>query len=178
VRVVSSTTRRLELDVRRGKVREDFFYKVRGFHIPVAPLRERPEDVPPLVAHWLAELALRERSAPPVLERPAMLKLLSHDWPGNVRELVNVLGRAMLSATPGAIGPQHVELPEDAQPIVISYRQAKVRFEEHYYRTLLKTAKGNVSLAAKLADKTRKEVYDSLRRLNLEPASFRVANGN
>ncbi len=176
VRLVSATARRLEPDVRRGKLREDFYYKVRGYHIPIAPLRERPEDVPPLTAHWLDVLAVRERRAPPVLERAAMVKLLSHDWPGNVRELVSVLGRALLAAGRGPIEAAHIDIPEDSQPIVISYREAKQRFEAAYYRQLLRTAKGNVSLAAKLADKTRKEVYDSLRRLNMEPNSFRAAS--
>jgi two-component system response regulator GlrR len=110
-----------------------------------------------------------------VISPAALEKLLRHRWPGNVRELVNVLERAMVLAPPGRpIDELHILLPEDATPMLHSYRDARERFEAQYYGQLLRTAAGNVSLVAKLAKRTRTQVYEALRRLALDPSQFRV----
>jgi len=68
----------------------------------------------------------------------------------------------------------HILLPEDATPMLQSFRDARDRFEAQYYKQLLRTAGGNVSLVAKLAKRTRTQVYESLRRLDIDPSQFRV----
>jgi two-component system response regulator GlrR len=161
--------------VEAGRFREDLFYRVRVFNLNIPPLRDRPEDVPPLVSHYLAQLSSRDRRPTPTISKPALEKLLQHRWPGNVRELVNVLERAMVLAPPGGmIDDLHILLPDDATPMIASYRDARDRFEAHYFALLLRTAGGNVSLVAKLAKRTRTQVYEALRRLELEPSRFRV----
>ena len=103
-----------------------------------------------------------------------MEKLLSYGWPGNARELVNVLERAVLLAQHGQIDAAHVVLPEEAEtPLIVPYRDAKTRFELEYFVQLMQSSRGNVALAARLARKTRKEVYDALKRLGLDPGSYR-----
>jgi two-component system response regulator GlrR len=176
-RLVAATNRRLDEEVRAGRFREDLFYRVRVFSLNIPPLRDRPEDVPPLVSHYLAELSARDHRPTPVISKPALEKLLQHRWPGNVRELVNVLERAMVLAPPGGpIDELHLVLPDDARPMIYSYREARDRFEARYYSQLLRTTGGNVSLVAKLAQRTRTQVYEAFRRLKLDPAQFRIFN--
>jgi two-component system response regulator GlrR len=174
-RLVAATNRRLEDEVAARRFREDLLYRVRVFNVNIPPLRERPEDVPPLVSHYLAQLAARDHRLAPVITKLALEKLLRHRWPGNVRELVNVLERAMVLAPSGEpIDELHVLLPEDATPMLQSWREARDRFETQYYAQLLRTTGGNVSLVAKLAKRTRSQVYEALRRLALEPSQFRI----
>jgi two-component system, NtrC family, response regulator GlrR len=174
-RLVAATNRRLDDEVAAGRFREDLLYRVRVFSLNIAPLRDRPEDVAPLVSHYLAQLGARDRRPTPVISKAALEKLLRHRWPGNVRELVNVLERAMvLAPSGGPIDEVHILLPEDASPMLQGWRDARDRFEAQYYAQLLRTAAGNVSLVAKLAKRTRTQVYESLRRLAIDPSQFRV----
>ena len=171
-RLVSATNRALEADVAAGRFREDLYYRIQVYPLLVPPLRERPEDIPAIAVHHLAIISKRE-NVKLRLTADAVERLVTHSWPGNVRDLVNTLERAALLAEEGTIEAQHVILstPNPARAIsgssLVSYRKAKTQFETQYYTQLLRTASGNISLAAKLAQKTRKEIYDALRRLEL-----------
>jgi transcriptional regulator with GAF, ATPase, and Fis domain len=173
VRLVAATNRCLVDEVAEGRFREDLYYRIGVYPIDVPPLRQRPEDVPALVAHHVAEICHREGVAPVRVTPAALGRLLRYHWPGNVRELVNILHRALLSAGWGTVDADHVILPSDKTPIVSSYRDAKQQFESRYYSQLLRVVGGNVSRAAQLARKTRKEIYDTLRRLRLKVDAFR-----
>ena len=181
-RLVSATNRELDQEVKAGRFREDLYYRILVYPLRVAPLRERPEDIPPIVTHHLSIIAARE-NRPALRMTPAALeRLLNYPWPGNVRELVNLLERAVLMAANRQIDAQHIIFP--TAPVrtrsatgnggaLLPYREAKQRFETEYYSQLMRTAGGNVSLAAKLGQKTRKEVYDALQRLGLTPTDYR-----
>ena len=184
VRVVAATNRNLEEEVRLGNFREDLYYRLRVCHVHVPPLRERLEDLAPLVAHHLSIIAARERRlTTPRLSADALQKLLAHRWPGNVRELVNVLESAVLLAPGDVLEASHLHFMEDlraASPSAppddgptMAYRDAKARFDAEYYERLLRAAHGNISLAAKLAQKTRKEVYEALRRAGVDADAYR-----
>ena len=181
VRIVTATNRHLEEEVRAGKFRQDLYYRLRVCHLHIPPLRERLEDIAPLVAHHLSIIATRERrAAMPRLHPAALEKLLAHRWPGNVRELVNVLEAAVLLAPADSIGAEHLQLGsgevsalEDSPEGLLPYREAKSRFESDYYTRLLRAARGNVSLASKLAQKTRKEIYDALRKAGVAVEAYR-----
>jgi transcriptional regulator with GAF, ATPase, and Fis domain len=108
VRLVAATNRNLAEDVRRGKFREDLYYRLNVFPITLAPLRERKSDIPALAAHFL-ERASRELNKPlSLLNTEALATLKAYDWPGNVRELQNVVERAVITARGGTIA---FELP-------------------------------------------------------------------
>jgi len=98
VRVVAATARDLEADVRDGRFREDLFYRLHVIGIRLAPLAERPEDIPPLIRLLLSQHAARLGVPPAELEPEAMAALLDYAWPGNVRELSNALERASVLA--------------------------------------------------------------------------------
>jgi two-component system, NtrC family, response regulator GlrR len=178
-RLVSATNRKLEREIKEGRFREDLYYRVRVYPLHVAPLRERPEDVPPIVTHHLSAIAMRENRPALRLTASALEKLINYGWPGNVRELVNLLERAVLLSVTNVIDAQQIVMPQTslAPPppsSLIPYKEAKHRFEHDYYTQLMRTAGGNVSLAAKLGQKTRKEIYDALKRLDLDAMVYRT----
>ena len=177
VRLVTATNRNLEKAVKDGQFREDLYYRVVVYPVHVAPLRERPEDIPPIVTHHLSAIASRENRPALRVTAAALEKLVSYSWPGNVRELVNLLERAVLQAD-RTIDAEHIRWPQGAprptaSSSLVPYREAKTRFELEYFSQLMRTADGNVSLAAKLSRKTRKEIYDALKRLGLDAAEYR-----
>jgi DNA-binding NtrC family response regulator len=180
VRLVSATNRKLEDEVQAGRFREDLYYRVQVYPIEVPPLWQRLEDIPLLVTHQLSAIAQRDQRSPHRLTAAALEKLVTYHWPGNVRELVNLLERAALLADGNVIDIDHIiltpatttEPPTDQ--VLLPYREAKARFELDYYTQLLRIAGGNISLAAKLGQKTRKEVYDALKRHGLDASSYRV----
>jgi DNA-binding NtrC family response regulator len=178
-RLVTATNRLLETEVREGRFREDLYYRIHVYPVHVAPLRERLEDIPLIAAHQLALIAARDRRPGLRLTLSALEKLMTYSWPGNVRELMNLLERAALVADGTVIDAAHVAIsdlpacPSGHPTSLVPYRDAKARFELDYYARLMQIAAGNVSLAAKLGHKTRKEVYDALKRLGLDATAYR-----
>ena len=113
VRLVAATNRNLPEEVRKGRFREDLFYRLNVFPITLAPLRERKSDIPALAAHFL-ERASREFNRPlGLMSNEAVTALKAYDWPGNVRELQNVVERAVIAAREDSI---FFELPGVTEP--------------------------------------------------------------
>jgi DNA-binding NtrC family response regulator len=96
VRVVAATNRDLREDVRAGRFREDLYYRLNVITLEIPPLRERPEDIPPLIEHFVARAATRARKPAPEVSAEAMEVLRTQPWPGNVRELANAVERAVV----------------------------------------------------------------------------------
>jgi transcriptional regulator with GAF, ATPase, and Fis domain len=114
VRLVAATNRNLVEEVRKGKFREDLYYRLNVFPITLAPLRERKSDIPALAAHFV-ERACREFNKPlALMSGEALAALKAYDWPGNVRELQNVVERAVITARGGPISFE-VPSPADAR---------------------------------------------------------------
>ncbi len=116
VRVVAATNRDLERLIREGRFREDLYYRLNVVSLTLPALRERREDLPFLVDHFLAKFApeLGERA----LAAEALERLRGYGWPGNVRELENVIQHAMVMATGGVILPEHLPVPAGGAPPV------------------------------------------------------------
>jgi transcriptional regulator with GAF, ATPase, and Fis domain len=152
VRLVAATNRHLTEEVRKGKFREDLYYRLNVFPIAVAPLRERKSDLPLLAAHFV-EKACKELNKPLALLSPEALETLrAYDWPGNVRELENVVERAVITARGGPIA---FELPVAGSRAEVEHEDApviSVRTEEE-----LRTAE-RANIVATL-NKTRWKVY-------------------
>jgi transcriptional regulator with GAF, ATPase, and Fis domain len=96
VRVIAATNRSIHADVREGRFRQDLFYRLNVFPISSPPLRERREDIPNLVEHFVVGLGRRHGRAPLTVPPDVMAELVAHDWPGNVRELEHVIERAII----------------------------------------------------------------------------------
>jgi DNA-binding NtrC family response regulator len=104
VRIISATNRNLIADVKSGRFREDLFYRLHVFPITVPPLRERPEDIPDLVRHFLVRFAAEEGKRIRAVTADALSVLNAHPWPGNVRQLENAVFRAVVLADGDEIG--------------------------------------------------------------------------
>ena len=104
VRLISATNRNLMADVKNGRFREDLFYRLHVFPITVPPLRERTEDIPDLVRHFLARFCAEEGRRIQFVSTEALALLRRHPWPGNVRQLENMVFRAVVLAEGDAVG--------------------------------------------------------------------------
>src|SRR3954453_19949961 len=104
VRIISATNRDLIADVKDGRFREDLFYRLHVFPITIPPLRERPEDIPELVRHFVARFAAEEGKRIRAVAADALSMLNTHPWPGNVRQLENAVFRAVVLADGDEIG--------------------------------------------------------------------------
>jgi len=104
VRIVSATNRDLIEEVKAGRFREDLFYRLHVFPITVPPLRERPEDIPELVRHFLVRFAAEEGKRIRAVSAEALSLLNTHPWPGNVRQLENAMFRAVVLADGDEVG--------------------------------------------------------------------------
>ncbi|MFN8652913.1 MAG: sigma-54 dependent transcriptional regulator [Gemmatimonadales bacterium] len=122
VRVIAATHRDLPTLVQERKFREDLYYRLNVVTVNLPPLRERRQDIPLLIDHFLTTLAIRHNRGPVAMDPAAQALLLAHDWPGNVRELENVLERALVLAEIDVIGPEH--LPESVRAASVRHAAA------------------------------------------------------
>jgi two-component system response regulator GlrR len=140
--------------------------------IGIAPLAERREDVLPLAAHFLRLYADEEGIKPIGFTSDARSALLTEAWGGNVRELAERVRQAIKLAGNGAVTAEALLLAADGENIP-SFKEAKRAFETRYVTGLLRRCAGNISRAARLAKKDRKDFYDVIRRTGVDPADFR-----
>jgi len=187
VRVIAATNRTLEEEVRAGRFRQDLFYRLSVVRVVLPPLRERPEDIPLLVEHFLGTLPFNRQPDGTMkmqgIEQEAQDLLAGYRWAGNVRELLNVIERAVSFADGPVIRVQ--DLPDqlrltgsganvDAATGEITFKEAKERwvssFERDYIVALLKKNEGNISHAAREADIDRKYFRKLMRKYGIEAA--------
>jgi Nif-specific regulatory protein len=177
VRVISASNRDLLTEVRRGRFREDLYYRLAVFPIRVPPLRERPSDVVPLAEFFLALHGRRERKARVVLSEEAAHQLASHRWPGNVRELENEIQRALALAEPGdRLEPADFSLclsaplPSEAATIEPgeSLRESMQRLEALLLRRALTVHRGRRTATARSLGITREGLYKKLKRHGID----------
>ena len=122
VRVITATNRNLVERVAGGEFREDLYYRMNVIHIVIPPLRERPEDVAPLITHFLDVFSQAHHVPRPVLAEQALSKLAAYPWPGNVRELRNIVERLVVRNRAGAIMP--ADLPREVSSTQPARQQA------------------------------------------------------
>ena len=170
VRLVAATNRNLEEDVGVGRFRADLYYRLRVISIELPPLRERPEDIPALVAHFVERYGGTKGVAG--LEPAALETLLCHPWPGNVRELQNRIEAAValshgpyLTLQDLAMGRQPADTPRGARPegIPLSLRS----YERACLEEVLRRADGSVRRAAEFLGVGRSTLYRKLREHGL-----------
>ena len=140
--------------------------------IELVPLAERREDILPLAAHFLASSAEEIGVAPVGFTADARAFLLAEAWPGNVRELRQRIRQAVRLSSGGAVSAEALLLAGDGDEIP-SFKEAKRAFETRYVVNLLRRCSGNISRAARLAKKDRKDFYDVIRRTGIDPTQFR-----
>ncbi|MEM1204563.1 MAG: sigma-54 dependent transcriptional regulator [Acidobacteriota bacterium] len=180
VRIVAATNKDLEIEIREGRFREDLYFRLAVLPIDIPPLRDRPDDLPELVEHFMALYARQQGRRPKRVSDGAMARLRDYAWPGNVRELRNVVER-MLIMTPGddirqrdlpvqmlgePADPLRALLGEDFQ----SLREARAAFEKRFIERRLAQCGGNVSKTAQMLDLERSHLYRKLRSYGIAVA--------
>ena len=175
VRILSATHRDLDLAIIDGSFRKDLYYRLNVVSLSLPTLAERREDIPLLAAHFLARLALKYGRKVNGFAPDAMKALTTASWPGNVRQLHNVVEQVTALATtplvPLALVQRALRVPSME---VLSYTEARTRFERDYLVGLLKITDGNVADAARLADRNRTEFYRLMQKHGLTPGLFRA----
>jgi len=173
-RILAASNKNLEDEVKRRNFREDLFYRIHVIAIEIPPLRERKDDITLLASYFLTKYAARMNKNIKGLSPAATQKLLAYEWPGNVRELENSIESAVVMSLQDII-TEDLILP--ARKInnegLISFKEARENFEKDYLIQLMELTGGNVTKAAKIADKYRADLYDLLKRYNIVPADFR-----
>ena len=183
VRVIAATNKELQRAVQQNHFREDLFFRLNVLPVHIPPLRERPEDVPPLVKHFTARQAAR-LGRPVQVDAGAIQLLAAHAWPGNVRELANIVERLVILSTEDTITAEQVVrvLPQDgARPATpgaggdaaewrdVALADALDQYERTLIARALSAAQGNVAEAARRLATDRANLYRRMRRLGLEP---------
>lgn len=168
-RIISATNKDIEALIKEGKVREDLFYRLNVFPIPLLPLREREDDIPVLANHFLKIFAQKMRKDIKGIHKDALKKLMKYDWPGNIRELENIIERSVILANKEFILPQ--ELAISIQEKVNEAAKEKGRIKtlheiekEHILEILRFTSYKNVE-AAKLLGIDRKSLYRKMKKI-------------
>lgn len=167
-RLVCSTNRDLQAEVRAGTFREDLFYRINVVIITVPPLRERRDDIPLLATEFVREFCVAERKVL-TLSEEVMAVLRGYAWPGNVRQLRNVIERAVVLAQGRKITPR--DLPEELQSVVVSAKTipSPGTLQEIASRAVveaLAACGGNKSHAAAMLGISRKALYKKLAEMN------------
>jgi len=160
IRVIAATNRDLEKAVRDGRFREDLFYRLNVVSITLPPLRDRKEDIPALVEHFVACYAAETKKSVRGVARGAMALLAAHAWPGNIRELANAIERAVVLCAGDQIGPGDLSLPEavrataaaapEITAAVRDYHAQMRAYKKAIIKAAMHQAEGNQTKAAAL----------------------------
>jgi len=174
VRFVFASNKILQDCVIKGQFREDLFHRINLLPISLPPLRERRDDILPLVLHFLKNNSYRGNE-PWEITDEALAALKSHDWPGNVRELKNVIRRACILATEPIISsdllpfaPLKMALPNKGEGAESAGNVPLWMVEKDHIGRILATVEGNKSLAARILEIDRKTLYTKLERYGLD----------
>lgn len=174
VRVVSATHHNLEELVEQGDFREDLFYRLSVVPLRMPSLRERREDIPLLVEHFLRLVGERTGRPAKRFAPDAMRHLLAADLPGNVRQLQNLVEQCSVLSPSDIIPATFTAQALREKPAEIpTLDEAKQSFERRYLIGVLRAAEGNITTAARMAGRNRTEFYKLLGRHSLDPTRFR-----
>jgi len=178
VRVLSATNKALEAEIAAGRFREDLYYRLNVVPISVPPLRERREDIPLLVSHFLQTLAARDNIAPRGISSDAVDALAALDWPGNVRELRNTIERLLILGAGPTITAGDVERLAGRRPTddgagigslaaCATFEEFKAQAERAFLLAKLRAFDWNVSETARALAMPRSNLYKKIERYGL-----------
>ncbi|HEX4509065.1 MAG TPA: sigma-54 dependent transcriptional regulator [Burkholderiaceae bacterium] len=194
VRIVAASARDLTSEVKAGRFREDLYYRLAGLEIQIPALRERRDDIPRLVAHFLQRSCARLGLSPRLVDPEAMKILVAYDWPGNVRELENTIERAAvlcaddrvdvaslperLLGAARAAEAQSASEPESVGEVVVpgpelSIKRASREIEESLIRRALARTQGNRVRAAELLEISHRALLYKIKDYGIEVESRR-----
>ena len=173
VRIISATNTIIENKIRKKEFREDLYYRLNVVRIELPPLRNRREDIPLLIDHFISLYNKKYDKDIKGVSLPVMEYLMNYSWPGNIRELQNAIEHSVILCKSDEIKPRHLpdsvkesgfkQLSEES----LLYKNARDAFEREYLVKLLKRVKGNITEASKIAGIARQSIYDKINKLGL-----------
>jgi DNA-binding NtrC family response regulator len=174
VRILSATNKNLKDEVKEGRFREDLLYRLNVITIDVPPLRQRKDDVPLLVAHFINNRM--KTKVKPTISAKAMEVLIEYDWPGNIRELENVIERAAILCRNGVIEPQDLSLPNAPMSLPTGGRSDDKlgtalplkEIERLHIEGVLRSFRGNKAEAAKILGISLKTLYTKIQQYQIK----------
>ena len=175
VRIIAATHKNLQQAIIDKTFREDLYYRLNVVELELPPLAERREDIPLLAQYFLNMITEKASSDIKGFSQEAMELLISAPWPGNIRQLQNIVEQSVALSTEPLISETLVKNAlRDKATILPSFQEAKDKFERDYLAKLLQITAGNVSKAAKIAQRNRTEFYKLLNRHHLTAEAFRA----
>lgn len=164
--------------VAEGRLRQDLYYRLNVIPLVIPPLRKRQEDIPLLARHFLLKYAVHFNKPMADFSEEAMQLLQLYDWPGNVRELEHSVERAVVLSEGRMIQAKDVVLPSSESDLQESFHDAKMRmtaaFEKTYIERLLLAHHGNISHAARAAQKDRRAFWELIRKYQIDVENFKI----
>ena len=190
VRIIAATNVQLEEAVEAGRFRRDLYYRLNVFPIHLPELRERPEDIPLLVRHFLEDVSQEYDLEPPAVDPVAMERILAYGWPGNVRQLRAMCERWVIAARGGQVGLEHlpgemvahqpVDAPlpaamsvDDRAPLKVVLDRTTAQIERAYLHRVLHRCRGHLSQTAAAAGITRRTLYTKMKAYGLDAGDYR-----
>jgi len=177
VRIIAATNRHLESMIKEGKFRPDLYYRLNILYLYLPPLRERREDIPLLIRHYLDHYGRQLGKENLHLSADAEGLLLQYDYPGNIRELENIILRSLVMAEdeevelrhlPESVVPCESETAAAPQNFSLVKKAVIERFERDYLETTLERAHGIVAQAAKIAGIDAKNFYQKMQKYQIK----------
>ncbi|MEO5337695.1 MAG: sigma 54-interacting transcriptional regulator, partial [Magnetospirillum sp. WYHS-4] len=184
VRVVAATSRNLANEIAAGRFREDLFYRLNVVPLLVPSLKERREDIPLLVSHFMQKIAEANGRPPRPVSEEAMVLLQSYEWPGNARELRNVVERVLITAPEGGAdavitadmlpseiagsAPVNADFGRSAEIMALPLREAREIFEREYLLAQMDRFGGNISRTAAFVGMERSALHRKLKGLGVQ----------
>ncbi len=174
-RLIAATNRPIAEAVRTGALRQDLYYRLNTFQIPIPPLRERREDIPALITLFVGRFARQVGKPEPTLTPEALDALINYGWPGNIRELQNAIEYAVVLADNNTITlkqlPREIQLPPALQAAAVASGATVLNLEDHEKQTILQAlaqTHGNKKKAAQILGIHRPTLYGKMKRLGIE----------
>ncbi len=173
VRIIAATNKDLKEEVKKRAFREDLYYRIHVIPIQLPLLKDRKEDIPPLVEHFISKYRDLMGKKVKAITPAAMQKIMLHDWPGNVRELENTIEYAIAMTSSDTLTDDLILRTKTGQEELLTLQEARAGFEKKYLQNLLKITGGNVSKAAELAGKYRADLYSLMKKHDIAPRDFK-----
>ena len=151
VRIIAATNKVLEDEIKKGHFRNDLYYRLDVFPISVSPLRERKEDITPLVEHYIKIYSLKLNRPIKMISKSAMKRLTNYSWPGNVRELENVIERAIINSHNGMLNFDFLPISEEHSHKFVTHEEA----EKHHITEALRKSEWKINGPGGAAEKLK-----------------------
>lgn len=170
VRIIASTNIDLEKAVEKGDFRQDLYYRLNVVPFSIPPLRDRKMDIPILAEHFLARFSSRHNRETEAFSAEALAKMMTYHWPGNVRELENAVERAVIFSQSKTVHEGDIALQQPVAKTSYSgsYSEAKKQFTIDFIEKTLAVHGGNISAAARAANKDRRAFWELMRQYGIQ----------